>query len=469
MQKFLSKYAVAAHLALLAVSPLFLFPFLSETDMAGVVLWLCAFAALWVFLEPSRHADEMLHDARSRVVRTVLRDPLFWVFALIVLLVALRWINAAIEIAFDVETMRWYLKEPIFVALPGAAVGRGKFEFAMTLALWIVLTGIRHSLGKQARLSFVFTSAAFAALAATIAISAASLGNEAALTEAKALFKNPSFPGAVFAIYALASVVALAGSIEAKWNRLGWISALAIGGTLAGAFVFSPSVSALLYSAAVVLTVFIGLGWLGSVSKAVNALRFFAIFLIGVALATLLVICVAPDSIVEARVAEIQSLSLFPQNFAEVRSVLAKVAKNTWEEAKWLGSGLGTFSSQMRFVVDKADWKVLEYARPSAFSAWWTILAERGLVGVITLALPLAFLLFTFFRRIPGVFGNRFFAPGCWLGFAALAVAVTESFYDVSFLRPEALLGVAAFLSISAGSLPSLKNRGTSVDDDHKR
>lgn len=460
---------MAAHLALLAVSPLFLFPFCPHGDTAEVVMWLSAFAAVWVFVEPSRHAEEMLHDARSRVAGEVVRDPLFWVMGILTLLAALRWINSGIELAFDTETMRWYLREPLFAALPGALTGFGKYEFSVTLAIWVILTGVRHSLGKQARLSFVLTSSIFAGIAAVMAVSLAAFDHPVALRAAKALFDVPSFVGSVFAAYALAAVVALSGVIEAKWKRVGWLSAFAIGSTLAAAFVFSPAVSVLLYAAAAVLTAFICMGWLGTVSRGVNAIKFFAVLFVGVTLAVIVVICVAPDQIVESRIVEIKSLTLFPKGFDEVRATLSKIALKSWEGAKWLGSGLGTFSSQMRFVAERDDWKIILRARPSAYSAWWTLISERGLIGAIMLALPLGFMIFTFLRRIPGIFGNRFFLPGCWLGFAILAVAVAESFYDVSFLRSEALLAIAAFMAISAGSLPppkkSTKSRDSGDDD----
>lgn len=453
---------MAAHLALLAVSPLFLFPFFAPGVVAEVVLWLCAFALAWVFMEPSRHHDEMLHDARERVAASVMRDPLFWVMALVTILAALRWINNGVEPAFDTENMRWHLREPLFVALPCAATGFGKFEFAITLSAWIILMGVRHSLGKLARLSFITTSAFLAGIAAVIVIAVAAFGNQAALEAAKALLKSPSFVGPVFGVYALAAVVSLAGAIEAKWRRFGWIPALAIGGTFAGAFVFSPVASVLLMAAAALLTAFICMGWLGSVSRVVNVMRFFAIMFIGIALAVVLVVCAAPDAIVEPRIAEIKALALFPKKYFDIRETLSNVALRTWEDAKWLGSGLGTFPAQMRFVATKADWRVIGFARSSAFSAWWTLIAERGIIGAMTFSIPLGFLFFTFFRRLPGVIARRFFLPGCWLGLVVLAVAVTENFFDVSFLRPEALLAVAAFMAISGGSLPPLKKQGDS-------
>ena len=87
MQKAISKYGLAAHLALLAVAPLFLFPFCGAVWTARVLLWLSFLAFVWTLVEPSRRQGEMLHDARFRVFLSVFRDPLFW-FSLFLSLVA---------------------------------------------------------------------------------------------------------------------------------------------------------------------------------------------------------------------------------------------------------------------------------------------------------------------------------------------------------------------------------------------
>ena len=88
MQKAISKYGLAAHLALLAVAPLFLFPFCDDAWTARVVIWLSLFAAVWTILEPSRRAEETLHDARFRVASSIARDPLFWLSLCLVLIAA---------------------------------------------------------------------------------------------------------------------------------------------------------------------------------------------------------------------------------------------------------------------------------------------------------------------------------------------------------------------------------------------
>ena len=69
MQKLIAKYGTAAHLALLAAAPLFLFPFLPDEAIATVLLFLSLPAAVWTLMEPSVLDGEKLHTARERAVR----------------------------------------------------------------------------------------------------------------------------------------------------------------------------------------------------------------------------------------------------------------------------------------------------------------------------------------------------------------------------------------------------------------
>ena len=51
VQKFIAKFGCAAHLAVLTVAPLFLFPFVGQETLAVALLWLSLPAALWTVLE----------------------------------------------------------------------------------------------------------------------------------------------------------------------------------------------------------------------------------------------------------------------------------------------------------------------------------------------------------------------------------------------------------------------------------
>ena len=103
MQKFVSKYALAAHLSLLTAAPLLMSPFFPKQVVAQVLLWLSLVCATWVLMCPSIRPDELAHDARRRVLVDVLRDPLFWTSLGLVAFSALRWLNGGIEMVYDAE------------------------------------------------------------------------------------------------------------------------------------------------------------------------------------------------------------------------------------------------------------------------------------------------------------------------------------------------------------------------------
>ena len=139
MHKAISKYGLAAHLALLAVAPLFLFPFCGDAWTARVVLWLALLAAAWTALEPSRRADETLHDARFRVASSVARDPLFWLSLLLVLIVAIRWLNGGVAMEYDAEIRAWGLTEATVPFLPGGVTGSGYLPFAAAVGAAVLM------------------------------------------------------------------------------------------------------------------------------------------------------------------------------------------------------------------------------------------------------------------------------------------------------------------------------------------
>ncbi len=465
MQKFISKYAVAAHLALLAVSPLFLFPWCGAEATAWTLVWLSVPAVLWMLLEPSRRMDEQLHDARERVWGELVRDPLLWVFVLVAVVALLRWLNDGVAMTYDAENEYWLMKGADWEFLPAAVSGRGGLEFALVVATCVVVEGCRHSLGKSARLSFLFTSSVLSALAAVAAGLGGFFGHSGALAAEKAAFATPSFAGTVFGLYMLAAVIALAGALESHWRRVTMLSAFAIGGNGAGLFLFAPTIVALVFVAVAIPTLVFAIIWTGSKARGAAALKCFIGILVGVAIAVFVVVCCAPENLAAERIALIPTGQLLPDGFWELREKLSGIAAKVWKSSPWFGTGLGSFPLDIRFNTDAADWQIINIRQSAVPNGWWNLLVERGIVGCAMFALPLAFMLFTFLRRIPASFGKRIFFPAAWLGVTALLAVVAETFVDASFLRPEAIMALAALLVLAAGSMPPVKRKQKQEDD----
>ena len=456
MQKFLSKYALAAHLALLAVAPLFLFPFVGDGVIANVLLWLAPLTVVWILMEPSRRAEEMLHDARRRVVVAIAADPLFWFLLAVTVLAGLRWANDGVKMAYDAESFRWYLKEPAINFLPGCLSGRGALPFAATLSICVLVTGCRHALGKSARVAFLFAATSFAGCAALVAVTCCAFGHAGCLRAAACALTDASFAGTAFALHFLGGLVGLVGAYERKWGSAIFFYSLGLGGTAAGLYFFAPvpvigvflAAGALLFAASLV-----SVGWTKGRNIAFKSLA-------SLVLASLVpVLCAfgfAPAGLNAERLAPfLGDGTIFPAGFEAARGLLSSIAGKVFWEHPWIGTGLGSFPLDIKFGATAADWPLLTPGQASALNGWWQLVAERGIVGTLFFAVALGFLGWTFVRRLVGCFGKSFFIPVCLLGPVALAAAATEAFFDVSFLRADVLMALAAFIALAGAALPS--------------
>lgn len=545
MQKLISKYGLAAHLALLAVAPLFLFPFFAPAQIATAELWLCAVAAVWTLMEPSRRSDEMLHDARTRVTGAIVRDPLFWIMLALLVLALIRWANGGIALKCDFNggSPFWFLNEPSCPYLPGSVDGLGYSAFVATLAALVLTQGCGHALGKTARISFVFAAASLSGLAALVAIALCEFGNAAVLEAAWcANMTAASFVGTAFGLYLLAGIVALVGTFECRWNRQMPLLVFAVSGNLAGLYFFAPTTVVLAFSVAAIVLLVASLAYVTVKHGVTPMAKCLVVVFITLVMPVLLLMGVsfygekcavrvsalvrtakmtgnAEQAPVDApqlaqsamylasrdRVGFALGGTLLPPHFAERRRALSGVAARIWRAHPWLGTGLGSFKLALRFDATPEDWNVLspkadeqslgealkasfgdvsDHEKPNGYvrlpddwsgigagraerplNGWWTLLAERGLVGALMLAVALGYLLYNFVRRLVGALGRSVFVPSCVLGAAALLTLVAESFVDASFLRPEVIVTLAAFLAVSASSFPAPRKVTNAADD----
>ena len=79
---------------------------------------------------------------------------------------------------------------------------------------------------------------------------------------------------------------------------------------------------------------------------------------------------------------------------------------------------------------------------------------RKSIAMLLALALVLAFLCWTFIRRLIAALGKEFFFPACVLGPVACLVIVAETFIDTSFLRMDVMLALAGQMAIAASFFP---------------
>jgi hypothetical protein len=189
--------------------------------------------------------------------------------------------------------------------------------------------------------------------------------------------------------------------------------------------------------------------------------KLLVVFGISVAIGVFAVLSLLPQDVINGKVEAIVAWRLFPENFLEVRSVLSEIALRSWKVHPWLGSGLSSFAFDVRFFASDSDWTLLVSEHSKAYNGYWHLLAERGIVGAALLALPLVLLLVHLaIACVRGAMAYRLPHPGAFAGVLALAAAVADAFFGVSFLRPEVLSAIAFTLAVSGKSFPKEKIDG---------
>ena len=297
MQKAISKYGLAAHLALLAVAPLFLFPFCDDLWTARTVIWLSLLALAWTVLEPSRRVDETLHDARFRVAASMARDPLFWFSLVLVLAAGIRWLNGGIGMSYDAEKAVWSLSGATFPFLPGCVDGSGYLPFASVVGVVVLMQAGRHALGKSARVCFLFVAALLAGIAAVVAGLACVFENPVALRYAACSTVDATYPGTAFGLCFMGSMVAIAGAFERKWNRAMPLLAIAVGGSAIGLYLFASDVVILAHAAAAVVVMACALAYAHRRMGGLVVPKSLAFLLVASVLPILFVMGVVPEGI----------------------------------------------------------------------------------------------------------------------------------------------------------------------------
>ena len=467
MQKFVSKYALAAHLSLLTAAPLLMLPFFEKGVVAQFFLWLSLVCVTWVLMCPSIRPDELAHDARLRVLKDVLRDPLFWASLVIMAFAAVRWLNGGIGMVYDAELGDWRISSPQLEFLPASAKGEGFLEFACATAFTVLVQACRHALGKGARAFYLSSLSVLSGVAAFALVTCWACGVQWAEALAECSRTEPSFVGTVFSVHYIASAFAVASALEFDWKRAALLVAVAMCGDLAAAFVFSPASTLAAFSIALFISLVLLFVYVVRRVSGSAALKFMLAAGVSIVLPTLFIIEFADPALVSAKISGFTGGGFFPKDFLEQRSLLSSISFKIWQKSFWLGSGLGTFPLELRFAVAPSGWRVLATSQMSPMSGWWMLVVERGIVGSVVVAVAFGFLVWTWFARLTGAIISNFSQDGrsfrsmvhplCALPVIVTAFVVACAFTDSSCWRVDMLLPVAAFLAVGANAIRKRK------------
>lgn len=445
MQKLITKYGLAAHLAFLAVAPLFLSP--------TPILYLSALAAIWVFMEPSRVGQEMLHDARRRVRGGLLRDPLFWVCLALSVIAGVRALNDGVAMRYDAEIARWTISAPSIAVLPGSVAQTGQPLFAFSVAALVVVAGCRHALGKSARFAFMLIASTISGLSALIQVLLVHDKAAEVLRLTACELSDPIYIGAAFGIFFLFALIALEAIFERQWWRDVPLIVIALVGNALALFFFAPAtVTVLFVGAAAVILAYEFLYLRLKVGK-LSDFKFLVVVGITMALAYAITLAVLPTEVLEAKIAPYMTGTFITPEFEAVRNTLSRISLKIWKQSPWLGFGVGSYPIDLRFNAVFADWSVISTMQKAPLNGYWLLLTERGVLGVFFLSVPVVLMLITYVHRL--VFGLKTLPhPLACTAPLILTVAALEMSVGCSFLAPSVMLPMFALISLSANAFP---------------
>ena len=467
IQKAITKYGLALHLAMLAALPSALAPFVSDHALGRTVLWLSFLGALWIFIEPSIRQGEHLSQARVRVLKGIVRDPVTWFFALLVFFTGVRWLNSGIELVYDSEKIAWSLSEPALTIFPASSGDVGFLPFAVSVASMVVAVGLRQAVGLAARVSFGLTGAFLAGLGGWAAAVAACAGWSPFVSDAATGFGVVREPlmGALWGIWFIVSVSAGAQAELRSWKRGRLVLCVASGGNAAGLVFFSPPLVSASYFAVALLFAIYTWFWVGRSGSKGAVARNLVFFLMGVAMAAFLLMSFAPEPVKKAKFEKIDPAVAWRGQEHEMDAALSGIAKRMWLQQPWVGVGLGAFRLKAPFVAQSEDWEVIPSNPVRAINGYWTLLSERGNVMCALIAVGLGLMLWSWGARGVEAFMHLrrnadadVFPFSCppivWVPLFFLPLLAVEGLFASVFSVGTLLLAVSAALSLATASFP---------------
>jgi hypothetical protein len=350
--------------------------------------------------------------------------------------------------------------------MPASTLDAGFLPMTVTVALGVLVVGVRHALGLSARIFCGLTATLFAGLGGLVAAVYASLGTYPAFVQAaKANFLQTPFAGTPFGMFLILAIALGAVAECRKWSYARIPYVLAVAGTSSGLVFFAPPAAVCAYLLATFLFALFAFTYCVRVGSLGGFARIAVLTILGLAVPALLIMALASSDLQQFKLEGLEIEKILPVEYAQLKDTLSRISKAMWLERPWCGAGLGAFGLHVPFLAAKADWAVLPPHASNAISGFWTLLAERGIVGCSLFAVGIGILLWSWCARLVEAFlyvrGNDemdtfMFAcpPVVWTAPIVVALAIAELLYANVFASPAAMFAFTVPLALSAASFP---------------
>ena len=475
IQKFLSKYGVSVHLAVLAALPLALTPFLTAAKLGSVVLWLSLLAAVWLFTEPSLRWGEHISTSRTRLRREMFQDPFLWFFIFVVIYAFLRWLNVGITTAYDAEQAVWFVRDPVWPGFPASMGESGFLPFCVSIATALVVVGLRNAVGASARIVFGVTGSFIAGLGGLAASVCACVQVSSFVEATKAGLEVAPFWATSFGVWLVVAVSSGTTAEARKWPFARVPFCLGIAGNLAALVFFAPPLVAMAWVVLAGLALIFSLSITRKTSSSGAVTRSMVLALFGISIPAILIMAFMPKAFMEMKVANLSPSVVFSEAFNGLVETITRISKKIWLTHPWFGVGEGAFALHVPLFAEKADWAVLPLEAECATNGYVMLLAERGIVGILLIVMGLGLQFATYVQRLIGGIrfhkrlgeGGRFVfsvPPVAWTLPLTVPLLLGEAWLTPVFECSTFILTAVIPLALSASSFPRERSVTSSVE-----
>ncbi len=403
---------------------------------------------VWMIMEPTSHRLEAAHDARRRLASALVTSPLTWLLVVVAIVAGLRCINDGIALRYVADAGNWEVTLPKFQYLPASVEGAGYLPLAASVAVMVVVTGAVFALGETSGGVF---SLALSFMAGAAAIVFCMLGVKVS---------GDFHVGPAFALAHLGGLVALNSVFEEGWLKALPLSVVGCGGTFVGALVYStPFELAAFLAIGFVMLIAVVLYSKFAVGHAME-LKVLIVYFVSVGLLLLLAGGFISQGAIRGRFAALGDLGAVLLRTDEAGTMLSSLAMHGWMNSPWCGCGLGAFPYLVRFEATPELWMHLPTGAVSVASGFLQLVAERGLIGMVMIALPALTLVILWLRRLlPGISVKAVQPPAVALLPLVILYLIVISFFGCSLLRADVLIISGTMAAVSVASV-RLKGNG---------
>ena len=399
-------------------------------------------------------------------LRTLLKDPVFWLGGAFLILIVVQSINAGRLLLFDPVRQAWFYSSPPVPGLP-SAISRGESLEMLNwfFPAWAVVLALRAGVLRRGALRVLYVLVALnAGLLALLGVvqfvsGATSIyGVYPLKTHFFAAFGYANHAGSYFNLMFALSVGLLVH--DAKFfrepeRRVRLLAMVPV--TLLNLLAANLSLSraGMIFSWG--LAVFFGVyavWWVGRLLTQAHRVYFLAGLAVAVCFAWLVLGGVARDAIrreLSGREYRTRSSSPLKGEWQMLRAASVRI----WKEHPWVGIGGWGFRYVLSLHLKPEEWDDIRGGHANAHNDALQFLVEFGVLGGVLMAGVVLSLL------LPIARSGRWMDPLLLFPLAGAGVVVLHSMIDLPFRSPAVLIAWLLVLAAMPGQLPPVERRAS--------